>query len=135
MTASWDAVVIGAGANGLVSACCLAKAGRRVLVLERGDAAGGQGRVTEFAPGFRAAPLCSDAGWLPPAVSRALGLPAMEVVVPDPTVAVGSILSGVSSVWNVDAVDLPKQDEALFRSNYEEAQLGLVYYTSEASHA
>lgn len=56
-------------------------------------------------------------------------------LVPDPSVAVGSILSGVSAVWNVDAADMPTQDDGLFRSGYEEARLGLVYYTSEVSHA
>lgn len=56
-------------------------------------------------------------------------------LIPDPTVAVGSILSGVSSVWNVDAVDLPIESEGLFSAGYEESRLGLVYYTSEVSHA
>jgi phytoene dehydrogenase-like protein len=37
----YDAVVIGGGHNGLVAAAYLAKAGRRVLILERRDHAGG----------------------------------------------------------------------------------------------
>ncbi len=41
MTAPLDAIVVGAGHNGLVAATMLARAGRRVLVLERGDHTGG----------------------------------------------------------------------------------------------
>ncbi len=88
MTAPVDTIVIGAGVNGLTAAATLAKAGQRVLVLERGEAAGGQARNVEFAPGFRAGPLGLDAGWLPPPVARALGLRGMERTVPDLTVAV-----------------------------------------------
>ena len=44
MTANkpWDTIIVGAGHNGLVAANYLAKAGRRVLVLEARDEAGGQ---------------------------------------------------------------------------------------------
>ena len=74
----FDVVVIGAGANGLVAAARLAQGGLRVLLLERDEAPGGQGRVVEFAPGFRAAPLGLDPGWLPPAVARGLALEGLE---------------------------------------------------------
>lgn len=40
-TTTWDAVVVGGGHNGLVAATYLARAGRSVLILERGDALGG----------------------------------------------------------------------------------------------
>lgn len=70
----FDVVVIGGGANGLTAAAVLGRAGLRVALLEGGDILGGQGRMVEFAPGFRAAPLSSDSGWLPTAVARALGL-------------------------------------------------------------
>ncbi len=49
----WDAVVVGGGHNGLVCAAFLARAGRKVLVLEAGSETGGGGRNHEFAPGFR----------------------------------------------------------------------------------
>jgi all-trans-retinol 13,14-reductase len=41
----WDAVVVGSGAGGLTTAACLAGAGKRVLVLERHDVAGGNTQV------------------------------------------------------------------------------------------
>lgn len=74
----WDVVAIGAGANGLIAATALGRAGLRVLLLERSDAMGGQGRVVEFAAGFRAAPLGLDPGWLPPAIGRGLGIDPLE---------------------------------------------------------
>ena len=71
----WDAIVIGAGVNGLVAAHYLSRAGRRVLVVER-----------------RAAPDPSlDVGWIPPQVLRELDLrgagraPRLEL--PDPWIA------------------------------------------------
>ena len=50
----WDAVIVGGGHNGLVSAFYLARAGVRTLVLERRPIVGGACVTEEFAPGFRA---------------------------------------------------------------------------------
>ena len=47
-------VIIGGGHNGLVCAAYLAKAGRKVTVLEAADQVGGAAATREFAPGFRA---------------------------------------------------------------------------------
>ncbi len=52
-TPSHDAVIVGAGHNGLVAAFYLARAGIKLLVLERRDAIGGAAVTEEFHPGFR----------------------------------------------------------------------------------
>lgn len=51
--ARYDAIIIGAGHNGLVCANYLALAGLKVLVLERRDVIGGAAVTEEFTPGFR----------------------------------------------------------------------------------
>lgn len=83
-----DVVVIGGGANGLVASAVLAKSGLRTLLLERDEALGGQGRVVEFAPGFRAAPLGLDPGWLPDPIAAALGIQGLRRASADADVAV-----------------------------------------------
>ena len=53
MSQSLDAVIIGGGHNGLVTAAYLARAGRRVLVLERRELVGGCAVTEEVWPGYR----------------------------------------------------------------------------------
>ncbi|SNB79402.1 Phytoene dehydrogenase-related protein [Arboricoccus pini] len=50
----YDAIVIGAGHNGLVCANYLARAGKKILILEGRDVIGGAAVTEEIAPGFRA---------------------------------------------------------------------------------
>ncbi|HEX4927648.1 MAG TPA: NAD(P)/FAD-dependent oxidoreductase, partial [Burkholderiales bacterium] len=49
----YDAIVVGAGHNGLTCACYLARAGKKVKVLERRARVGGAAATEEFHPGFR----------------------------------------------------------------------------------
>ncbi len=49
----YDTVVVGAGHNGLICACYLAKAGRKVLVLERRNVVGGAVCTEEIVPGYK----------------------------------------------------------------------------------
>ena len=58
----YDALIIGAGHNGLVTAAYLAKAGRRVLVLERREALGGAAATEEIFSGFKFNTGAHDAG-------------------------------------------------------------------------
>jgi phytoene dehydrogenase-like protein len=53
MNASYDIIIIGAGHNGLVTAAYLARAGKRVLVLERRELVGGCVVTEEPWPGFK----------------------------------------------------------------------------------
>ncbi|MDB5698606.1 MAG: FAD-dependent oxidoreductase [Alphaproteobacteria bacterium] len=53
MTKSYDALVIGAGHNGLVCAFYLARAGLKVRIVERRSVVGGAAVTEEFHPGFR----------------------------------------------------------------------------------
>src|SRR5712671_3139689 len=53
MAAKYDAIIVGGGHNGLVTAAYHARAGRKVLVLERRDLVGGCAVTEEVWPGYR----------------------------------------------------------------------------------
>ncbi len=53
----YDVIIIGAGHNGLVTACYLAKAGLKTLMLERRELVGGSAVTEEIIPGFRCSTL------------------------------------------------------------------------------
>lgn len=71
---SYDAIIIGGGHNGLVTAAYLAKAGKKVLVLERRDTLGGAAATEEIWTGFKINTGAPDAGMLRPEVVAELGL-------------------------------------------------------------
>lgn len=92
-----DAIVVGAGHNGLTAAAYLGRAGLRTLVLERREVVGGCCVTEEIAPGCRASTTSYIASMLRPEVIRDLGLarhglrmvpcdPALLVPFPDGTV-------------------------------------------------
>lgn len=72
--AHWDAIVIGAGHNGLVAAAYLARAGRRVLVLERRDVIGGCAVTEERWPGYRVSTAAYVNSLFRPSIVRELDL-------------------------------------------------------------
>src|SRR5579871_422674 len=69
-----DAIIIGAGHNGLTAAAYLGMAGLRVRVLERRGVVGGAAVTEEFHPGFRNSVASYTVGLLAPKVIRDLGL-------------------------------------------------------------
>ena len=90
----YDAVIIGAGHNGLTAAAYLARAGYSAVILERRDIVGGCCVTEEIAPGCRASTTSYIASMLRPEVIRDLHLadyglrmvacdPALQVPFPD----------------------------------------------------
>src|SRR5881628_6364 len=74
VTAAWDAIIVGGGHNGLVSAAYLAKAGLKVLVVERRPIVGGACITEEVFPGVKFSRLAYSAGLLRPEIIRDLDL-------------------------------------------------------------
>jgi len=70
----YDAVIVGGGHNGLTSAAYLARAGRRVLVLERRHVLGGAAVTEEVFPGFRFSVFSYVVSLLRPEIIRELNL-------------------------------------------------------------
>ena len=100
MAKRYDVVVIGGGHNGLTNAAYLAKAGKKVLVLERRHVLGGAAVTEEVFPGFRFSVLSYVVSLLRPEIIRELELPkhGLEILPLDGTIT-------------------PLDDDYLWRSN------------------
>ena len=101
----WDAVIIGAGHNALVTAAYLAKAGKRTLVLERRDRVGGAADTVELARGVRVPALAHTVGRLRPSVQKDLSLArhGLSLVAPDVRVFAPSPGGGAITLWGDSA--------------------------------
>jgi phytoene dehydrogenase-like protein len=75
MAQKYDVIVIGGGHNGLVNAAYLARAGKRVLVLERRYVLGGAAVTEEVFPGFKFSVASYVVSLLRPEIIRELDLP------------------------------------------------------------
>jgi phytoene dehydrogenase-like protein len=75
MNSKYDVIVIGGGHNGLVNAAYLARAGKKVLVLERRHVLGGASVTEEIFPGFKFSVCSYVVSLLRPEIIRDLNLP------------------------------------------------------------
>src|ERR1041384_3627135 len=82
---TYDVTIVGAGHNGLVAGCYLAKSGLKTLVLERREIVGGGAVTEELAPGFRCSTLDHAAGPLSSQVATDLNLArhGFEMITPE----------------------------------------------------
>ena len=71
----YDAIIIGGGHNGLTTAAYLARAGKKVLVLERRHVLGGAAVTEEVFPGFKFSVCSYVVSLLRPEIIRDLDLP------------------------------------------------------------
>src|SRR5450631_2819712 len=97
----YDAIIIGGGHNGLTTAAYLARAGKKVLVLERRHVLGGAAVTEEVFPGFKFSVCSYVVSLLRPEIIRDLDLPrhGLEILPLDGTFT--PMLSG-DYLWRVN---------------------------------
>ncbi len=91
MSKTHDLIIVGAGHNGLVAACYLAKAGLRSLVLERRDIVGGSAITEEIHPGFHCSTLAHSAGPFLPQILKDLDLERHGLQILQPEIRVTAL--------------------------------------------
>jgi phytoene dehydrogenase-like protein len=99
--ATVDAVVVGAGHNGLVAAAYLARGGRSVLVCERRPIVGGACVTEELAPGIRTSSGAYSLSLLVPEIWKELELArrGLEVIPKDPQMFIPLPAGGSLLIW------------------------------------
>lgn len=116
---TYDTIIIGAGHNGLVTAAYLAKAGKKVLVLERRDIVGGSVVTESFGDGFKADSVWAG-GTLRPDIIKHLNLASHGLKADSAKPAFISLLAGSENLI-LDA-DPVKAAEAIKRFSEKDAK-------------
>jgi len=110
MTDKYDAIVVGAGHNGLVCSALLAKAGKRVLVLEANDQVGGAAITREFAEGYSVSACAHLLYQLQPEVRKELNIATRLASEDMTTIALGE--GGNHVRLKVDSVEGVSDEDA-----------------------
>ena len=76
---NYDIIVIGSGVNSLVAAAMMAKAGKKVLVLESREEIGGLASTNEFAPGFKCNTINDTIKWVDPRIIKELEIQSKDL--------------------------------------------------------
>lgn len=102
MSDKYDVAIIGGGHNGLITAAYLAKAGRKVLVLEKKKIIGGIAVTEEFFPGFSASSITDESDSLSPKIVAALNLKQFgyKVLPTDPLIFAPQIDGKHLTIWH-----------------------------------
>ncbi|TAH53120.1 MAG: NAD(P)/FAD-dependent oxidoreductase [Chloroflexota bacterium] len=105
MSHSFDFIIIGAGLNGLTAAAYLAKAGKKVLVLERREIIGGAAVTEEIFPGFKLDTVTHNVAGFDANIARDLNLAqyGLELIQPDVSVFAPQRDGGAITLWRDDA--------------------------------
>ena len=124
--ASYDAIVVGAGHNGLVAGAYLAKAGLKTLILERRGMVGGACVTEEIHPGFHVSTLSYACGLFRPEIKEELQLAkfGLEEHVHDPALFLPFpdrryILWRPEAAWNLREVAKFSEADAKALSKYD----------------
>lgn len=117
-----DAIVLGSGPNELVTACYLARAGQRVLVVDSRAEPGGTAALQDIVPGFRLEVAPPAFGWMSPKIVKDLDLQSHGLTIEqqwsDPTVFAPQLDGPPLCLWR----DLARSREAIARHSAADAE-------------
>src|SRR5689334_10625074 len=119
----YEAAIIGAGPEGLVASIILARAGLRVLVVEKNEEPGGRATTLEFHPGFRASPYADELPPISHRLYRSLGLAQRGAILVPPPASVAITDAGTSVLF--------AKDDRLARSTPLEAAAEILAFKRE----